>query len=653
VRASAGAATLERRGGSVRGGRLTTAAIRSTIQRLGGPDFLLTVAHVAAFAPKGDSDQRPSVRFFRLRIIVMSERKFRFLDPESPRRAPDYGSRPMQRKLFALVACLFAILWCMQQAARPETWQWLVHLDEAAKARRFAEDGEDGELGSSAKPSPPPEVTAGTDNPRLSQSRPLPVPSAASATGNYDPHVPPVELPWTIEAAYWRLALTRLSPEQQFALVHAFHTWCTELETAPELDPVLHSALTKMQNLRIQFDREIMSRAATDTIGGTSPSGSAQAESSDQAGATPPPRVGEETTVDQQESDELPDLRIQPKIPQVFQLPVAVGLAEAQALTDHSRWLLTAWGRVTADGDPPPLDRTETQRVSQAVTCRNHWQRLRDQFLEPVLWAAVTDGSRLGRPSERAAWLRLVQKSSAGPAAANETPAASPPIVTRQNLMGQPATFRGQHVRLTGTIRRVELVSQRDPVIAQYSAQPNYAVLWLQPGVSGQGPYCVYTLATPALMALADQSDDVRHPATVDGWFFKLHPYLAANGQPATCPLLLAQQVELRPTSPSVPPLILTPGQWLMVIGTVSLMAAGLAAGAWYSTRYRSANPLGSRKRQAAEVQWLQTAGVSTPGEALREFAHRVIDDDPRSTGEESTDSGKAATPSPRKSDDV
>jgi hypothetical protein len=200
-------------------------------------------------------------------------------------------------------------------------------------------------------------------------------------------------------------------------------------------------------------------------------------------------------------------------------------------------------------------------------------------------------------------------------------------LVTRQNLMGQPATFRGRLVRLTGTIRRVETVRQRDPVVGRYANAEEYAVLWIQPGVGGQGPYCVYGLDNEAMRSLLTAEGELRRPATVEGWFFKLLPYTTAGGQTALCPLLLATDVRLHSLTPAAPATPLTYSQWGLAVGGVLVVAIGLALAGWSLTRYGSANPLGERKRRAAQVRWLAQAPVIDPRQVLRDLAESATAD--------------------------
>lgn len=601
-------------------------------------------------------------------LAAMPAQKFRFLHPESKRRAPDYGSRAMQRKLFALLACLFAILWCMQQAARPETWQWLVNLDRAAKAQREAAGNlpVDPFDPSSVDLSHPPAVKASGESASSKSATEaagaIGATGAASSAPSADPDQPPPNLPWSLEAVFWQLALSRLTPEQQYALADVSEMWAdTELPQVRP-DPVLISALTRLANLRQGFDRQVTNAAAGTASGGTLTTG-ANDSSSDEA--------------DADLTAELPTLAAGPAVPQIFNLPPSISLEQAQAINDQSRWLALFWNPLlqsadyqpseqpsNTDGsatDPPSADPSSPVLVApqgldqwtleRAVVSRRQWRRLRTEFFEPHWLQQVADGSRLGRPEERPAWLSLVQQlgrrsretsassntapsntasnttapSDAAPSHAAPNPKAS--VVTRQNLMGQPETFRGQWVRLTGTIRRVESVRQRDPVVGRYAHAEEYAVLWIQPGVGGQGPYCVYGLDNEAMRSLLTAEGELRRPATVEGWFFKLLPYTTAGGQTALCPLLLATDVRLHSLTPDAPATPLTYSQWGLAVGGVLVVAIGLALAGWSLTRYGSANPLGERKRRAAQVRWLAQAPVIDPRQVLRDLAESATAD--------------------------
>jgi hypothetical protein len=578
-----------------------------TLELVGSGCFSETVAHDTSWALKWQPIARlrgvPCVSAYQ-RAASMPEPSFRFLDPNSPRRAPDYGSRKMQFKLMMLVGSLFAVLWCMQYAGRPETWQWLVELDETPASRRAEPNVLDADT--PGEPAPEPR------NSPLPSDPIWPNPLAADGTTS--------RLPVAVEALFWRIALERLSPEQLFVLVDAVYQWSTDLASTLEAEPVLQSTLLKLANLRQQLDRQLNSIVAMNG-GGTN-----QPEKSLDSTAT--------ETADTAETSanflELPALEPTAMTRPLFPLPASIPPQEAQSMTDHSRWLMNYWNPLIQSAEYAEREQTVSGNsesellLSQAVANRDHWQFIRTHFLEPHLHASIVDGSRLGRPEERAAWLHFVHLTKVKTFDNGMNPRAKltrSETVTRQNLLGQPELFRGKRVRIDGMIRRIERIRQSDPLVAKTMKSPEYVVVWLQPSVSGQGPYCVYCTDDPALAELALDQSDPRRMASVEGWFFKLYPYTSANGKTAICPLLITDKIAMREQTPTAAPAMLSSGQWSMVIACISLLAVGLATAGWYSTRYRSANPLGARKRSQTHVNWLASQSVPNPGETLRKLA--------------------------------
>jgi hypothetical protein len=595
----------------------------------------------------------------------MTARKFRFLNADSAKRAPNYGSRQMQLKLFMLIGSLAAVVWCMDQARRPETWYWLTRLNNgtvegkgnpASVSETAGVDGMPVEASAN-------EANQADDDSRLTTDR-----LTTDRLGAPNPHDPPAGLPWTLEKIYWDFALSKLSPDERFILIHAVGSWCGELNIdLPVDDPLLRSTLYRLSELRLAFDREVKSAAILDrdpwleSVPANPGEGPSAAET-DSLGSEQETlgQTGAESHDDEDESqvdgsNELPGLQW-PKTPirSLFPLVGRVSLKDAQQLTDQSLWLRTYWEpwlagqgspslpgvgdlreEISSDASAGEQQHPQTQSTAmflgktedQELRGRAVWQRLRAELIEPFLLATIEDGSRLGRPAERAVWLRFIQQTqTAGgaDAAASEKVnpvATAPPLVTRQNLMGQPEAFRGKVVRVQGTIRRIQPVSQTDTTVALYMNTNKYAVLWIQPGVTGQGPYCVYCPQSDALLALGKNNADPRRPVVIAGRFFKLHPYTNAAGKPAWCPLLIAEKVDLY--TPAVPANTVTfsAGQWVVAIVIVGLVAVGLAIGGWYTTRYQSANPIGARKRNAATVQWLTGSDVESPREALQRMA--------------------------------
>ncbi len=541
----------------------------------------------------------------------MPQQSFRFLDPDSPRRAPNYGSRKVQIKLMMLVGSLFAVVWCMQYAGKPETWQWLVQMDKDAKVDRPSPG-----RNAVAEPNSPSLDAVSTQLQETDPDWPNPFATAQNVS----------KLPLALEAVYWRTALDRLTPDEKFAFVDAVHQWSTDLAPNINIDPVLRSALTKLTNLRQRLDQQLNSAAlrdspnlATETTAGSHPDPLDAAATKEDIN-----NDDVEADDDPQPSDELPSLNPSSMVRELFELPYSIDMAEVQAITDHSRWLASYWTPLLQSGEYAetsvgPGFSGESLRLSEALANREHWKLLGAKFLDPHLMRTIADGSRLGRPDERAAWLRFVQKVSPRPSTESLLPSSE--RITRQNLLGQPDEFRGHRVQLTGTIRRVELIRQSDPVVAKSMPTAEYAVVWLQPAVSGQGPYCVYCTHDDVLKQLAKSDPDPRRLATVEALFFKLYPYTTNQGKTAVCPLLVTDAIHLQELRPEFPNTSLGAGEWAMIIGGISLLAVGLATAGWYSTRYRSANPLGARKRDAAQVDWLDQRQVPSTGESLRELA--------------------------------
>jgi hypothetical protein len=530
----------------------------------------------------------------------MPHQSFRFLNPDSPRRAPNYGARTMQFKLLMMVGTLFAVVWCMQYAGRPETWQWLFSLDESGHANRreMAVDPI-----AESEPSP----TVDLDNDRADPVWPNPWRTAEK----------PSRLPISLEALYWRNALPRLTPEEKFALVDAVNQWSRDL--APTISPetVLRSALIKLTNLRQHWDQQVNSTVVL--------SGPAIENRPADPWDTSQESTDERLDSDQTDLD-LPSLNPAAAVRSLFALPKSISQADAQAVTDHSRWLSIQWNPLIqsaayAESPEDPTDGGKSLLLSEAVANRDHWKLLGSIFLDPHLMSTITDGSRLGRPEERAAWLRFIHQTQ--PSSLSQSSTKTAETITLQNLLGQPDAFRGLRVRVTGTIRRIELVRQTDPVVAKAMPAAEYAIAWLQPAISGQGPYCVYCTGDSKLKELAESNPDPRRMAIIDAMFFKLYPYTTANGKTAVCPLLVTDKIDLSPLRPDPPQTTLGSGEWFTVIGCISLLAILLATAGYYSTRYRSANPLGARKRDAARVDWLDSSPVPSPSESLNALSAR------------------------------
>lgn len=522
----------------------------------------------------------------------MASRKFRFLEAENNKRPPDYSSRANQRKLMMLIATLFLVLFAMQQAGRPESWQWLVRLGKSSESQGP-------EIAVADRTTEPP----GFSTAQETWTTVLP--------GTGDLTLEQWKAWQNLEGQFWDTALERLEPSEQFVLVHwigkAADIGSTSGEDGPGNDLQV-AAVQGLVRMREQFLDEVKRLAAFGA--------SIQQLESD-------PESNPNGSPDSRPDDEsLPDLAASSGTSvNLFDLPDQVSLAVAQVAEDQTRWLIRQCSLVPGvrssgqpdDGNLFP-EGDEQQRANAAL-----WKDLLERRIDPFLISRVQDGTRIGRPAERATWLRLVQRATR-----SESQGES---VTRQNLMGQPDYFRGQWVQLEGTLRRIDTRRQRSDEVAHWMGDQDYLVAWIQPSISGQGPYCVYCLDDPELRQLAEASSDQRRGIKVQGIFYKLFPYAVSETETAMGPLLVAQRVSLATVAPTRPPANPpTTGQWGLILAGVGLLAATLGMLAWVSTRYRSANPIGQRLYRSSKVDWLAGQPVDSIGESLRELERKAED---------------------------
>lgn len=524
------------------------------------------------------------------RDLGMAERRFRFLEADSKKRPPNYASRAAQRKLLMLVGGLFVVLIAMQQVGRPEAWQWLEKMGQADKSSVATIEA--------VVTSDAFQQTVDFDWQGFETAPELSVQDLDHYRG--------------LEELFWKEALARLEPSERFAWVEALAAWIEGQQPVDDQDLV--SGLQRLVRLREQFRDEVKRQAAV----------SQSVE--DLSGI---PETDDSDSTDRQ----LPG--ITQSVGHLFDLPGNVTLEVAQVVEDESRWLLTAMKQI-----PGVQDATGSESDPSASILGDHWEAklstIRAQWIDPVLLEAIEDGTRLGRPEERATWLRLIQMATALSDSEDQTP---PEVVTRQNLLGQPEQFRGKPVQVRGTLRRVERKRQTTPEIARYLSADDYLVAWIQPGVAGQGPYCVYCLDDPNLESLLQESDEQRRATQVAGIFYKVFPYATSQTETALAPILVARGLEMRATTVQQPPVPPAPMQWLLIVGGVVLLASVFGGLAWYSTVYRSANPIGQRLYRSGKVEWLDREGVDSVSESLRKMEQQSAADEHSEGGDDANES--------------
>ncbi len=572
-------------------------------------------------------------------LCPMASKNLRFLDPESKKSPPNYASRSVQIKLLMLVGSLCAVIWAMQQAGQPQAWQWLVEMDQRAKQNKqlLSQYGAESiaELERSEQdPASQVREEGGTSSEI----------GSLSGVGNSSFSGLPDSIDWELERVFWEFAVKRMSPGERFALVVGLSAWTDATNVSVVENSELRSAISRLSNLRNLFDRQVKTSAAMQA----GSQGSFEAVPSDVASEN-----GVESDADLAQSSgepllDLPQVDIDAtQMPTLYKLPAKLSMDQATSIVDQGLWLSSYWEPVLRRGsveseDPEantseltlPPDRT----LGQQLAGQGHWAEIRRRLIDPILVSIISDGSRLGRPEERASWLRTVQAVAAAQketgAKLNDNSLSAIPV-TRQNLMGQPESFRGKWVQISGTLRRVDLKRQSNREVGQYVEGEDYCVAWIQPGISSQGPYCVYCLDDPELRALAQSKSDPRRSVSVSGIFFKIYPYPVSDSKTAACPLLIASKTSLAKITTRQPAANLSSSQWGIATVVITLFAAILAGFVWISTRYRSANPIGQRIRNSAEVNWLGKHQIDSPSQSLERMTRQTGEVDHETKDEE------------------
>ena len=172
-------------------------------------------------------------------------------------------------------------------------------------------------------------------------------------------------------------------------------------------------------------------------------------------------------------------------------------------------------------------------------------------------------------------------------ATADDASGTAPPEAAYAQLVSQPEAYRGQPVRVRGTVVResVKRVAENDLGLTEYHQ------LVIAPRGGGEWPIVVYALELPQGLP---RGDGLREPVTVDGLFFKVWSFAHDDGA-GLAPVIVAQAIDWQPPkdapreSNTIAPGSLWPGL---------VVAAAFAAGvvAWVSWQTR-------RPKQSAETE--------------------------------------------------
>ena len=231
-------------------------------------------------------------------------------------------------------------------------------------------------------------------------------------------------------------------------------------------------------------------------------------------------------------------------------------------------------------------------KESQDITLAQH-QAIVDlqHHLDIEALNLVQDKTAVGWTGDSIAWKRSWKRIY-------QANIGEPTYVKRIQLTGQPQEFRGKAITVYGFVRDIQTrrASSGDSIAgpqADGDAKVPYYILWIQPSDSDVGPYCVYCLNLPAdLPRSRDELVEFRQLATINGIFFKNRSYQAADRSVQYCPLILADEFELKPSLNFK----LSPAWMAAALALVPILGVGIV---WYAVRSTvSRKRLPSKKSQ-------------------------------------------------------
>jgi hypothetical protein len=193
-------------------------------------------------------------------------------------------------------------------------------------------------------------------------------------------------------------------------------------------------------------------------------------------------------------------------------------------------------------------------------------------------WSAVRDNA-LFLPQEQPAWFGLLEQAQAG--VSSDT--AAPPEATYAQLVSQPEAYRGQPVRIRGTVVResVKRLAENDLGLTEYHQ------LVISPRGGGEWPIVVYALELPQGFP---RGDGLRAAVAVDGLFFKVWSFAHDDGA-GLAPVIVAQAIDWQPPTdaPRESNTIAAGSLWPGLVIAAAFAACVVAWVSWQTRRPRPA----------------------------------------------------------------
>lgn len=397
----------------------------------------------------------------------------------------DRTSRAIHIKLMMLFVMLIVVVFLMQEAGKPERWQWMGF--QAPESSEIEVDSLAGDAGNQQPPrepisehsrlaadpiqrpaeptddSPPP-ITIKTQRSAMATK-----PGVASAEFTFGQPLSSVQYP-AAAVSFWSSTFPGLAPKEQTTFCRLLKTLRLSQTLSEGFQPATQNLVQKIAEQRDSFEQSLF----------------------DQLALTP---------------DGTPE-----------KTRLAEELFESQDL--WSKKILPA-----LESGAQGLDFTLGQQ--QAI-------KQLQGVIDPLLYLQVQDHTSLGWSGDSGAWSRLWEKSTA-----DDSSSADP--VSRIELMGQPELYRGRLVSVSGWVR-----SARKKLLGPDSELgiPHYFVLWVRPVESKQGPYCVFSTELPAgFPDVGEPFLDMNERVEIHGYPFKIRSYIAADSSVEPCPVIIARQL--------------------------------------------------------------------------------------------------------------
>ena len=458
-------------------------------------------------------------------------------------RSPRWGgSKAVAPQLLVLVAMLLLVIFAMNEAGKPENWEWM-GFEKQAPPSAAGDDSSSSQITAESSKS----ISEATEELRfkstLAQS-PVGLPDQPAKDSQndsieLDPDLGSIRasladaqskqaLNESVSASeFWRSIFGKMKPEQQANFLKMVRSMRHGEKLDPELSESCGSLVTVIARNRERYHQELF----------------------------------DQLTLAIEGSEEKKKL--------------SSDLFESQALWDEK--ILPAF-KATVKGEDFTLAQLQAVNRLQAT-------------LDPILFDQVQDKTAIGWTGDAEAWKRvweMVLSRAPGNLVPNHTPPNYKPV-ERIELMSQPKHYRGSPINVEGRVRaaRIDKLDEGSEL-----GIPHRYILWVKPKETNQGPFCIYAHELPdGFPELSDRFQDLDEHVQIDGYFFKIRTYVAADSSATTCPLIVASKLKRIAAVGSVnnwqPSRALFIGLLLMM----PILATAIAWWAFRSTKTQSYQP--------------------------------------------------------------